>query len=137
MNDVNVVCKQLGYQQASRAFRGATHGQGSGSIWINEVPCSGNESHLYDCTQQGWRNSNFTHSQDSSAGCSAVCLVDGGANYGRVEVNLNGIWGTVCDDWWNINDANVVYRQLGFSDASSAPRSAPYGRAFEWMNDVK
>ena len=55
-------------------------------------------------------------------------LVNGGASYGRVEVCVNGIWGTVCDDSWDINDANVVCHQLGFSSASSAPQSAAYGQ---------
>jgi len=65
-------------------------------------------------------------------------LADGGDSYGRVEVLFLGIWGTVCDDSWGINDAHVVCRQLGFPNASSAPTRAKYGQGSGpvWLNEL-
>ena len=45
-----------------------------------------------------------------------------------MEVYYNGVWGTVCDDYWGIDDARVVCRQLGFQDAVNAYENAHYGQ---------
>ena len=46
---------------------------------------------------------------------------------GRLEIYINGQWGTICDDFFDITDANVACKQLGFSGALSFRTSASGG----------
>ena len=69
----------------------------------------------------------------------AVRLVGGSSyNEGRVEVNYNGEWGTVCDDGWSTFDANVVCRQLGFGTSGSSYYRAFFGQGSGpiWLDNV-
>ena len=43
---------------------------------------------------------------------------------GTVQLCYNNEFGTVCDDLWNDNDADVVCQQLGYSSELSSSESA-------------
>lgn len=59
------------------------------------------------------------------AGFETVHLSGGSGHHeGRVEVFFNNTWGTVCDDYWGNDDADVLCRQMGYTDSLGA-----YGRA--------
>uniref|UniRef100_A0A8C4PWA5 SRCR domain-containing protein n=1 Tax=Eptatretus burgeri TaxID=7764 RepID=A0A8C4PWA5_EPTBU len=156
LTDAHVVCRQLGCGLAHSSPCCASFGQGSGSILMDDVQCTGSEHYLSACSHQGWLSHNCGHGEDASVVCRdtfytttapttstpevlSVHLAGGSSRCeGRVEVFSSGSWGTVCDDSWGLNDARVTCHQLGCGEASAAPCCAHYGLGIgnTFMDDV-
>ncbi|EDO44639.1 predicted protein, partial [Nematostella vectensis] len=149
--DATVVCRMLGFAGPSKAASGGKYGPGTGQIWLDEVGCSGRESSLLQCRHREWGSNNCGHSEDAGVVCSNVSngifaapgpemvrLAGSSRKHrGRVEIYHNGEWGTVCDDSWDIRDANVVCRQLGYQGKRSSCQTFGQGIGKIWLDYVR
>uniref|UniRef100_A0A3Q2T3M3 Neurotrypsin n=1 Tax=Fundulus heteroclitus TaxID=8078 RepID=A0A3Q2T3M3_FUNHE len=132
-SNTQVVCRQLerGFSCGRMAY--VLHGP----ILLDDVSCTGKEPSLLLCNKREWLRHDCTHLEDVNIVCSSddrlqpgipVRLVGGeSSREGRVELFLSGQWGTVCDDGWTDQDAEVVCRQLGYSGVAKARVMAYFG----------
>ncbi|MBZ3876574.1 Galectin-3-binding protein [Sciurus carolinensis] len=70
LTDASVVCRALGFENATEALGGAAFGPGTGPVMLDEVECTGSEPSLADCKSLGWLKSNCRHKKDAGVVCS-------------------------------------------------------------------
>ena len=111
-NEARVVCRQLGmpYENAEAKSSGYFGVGSSVYVHLSNIDCNGEEGSLWSCDRNGGCNGY----RDVGVVCHFVRLVNGSnTRAGRVELWYGDRWGTVCDEDWDYNDAQVVCRELG------------------------
>ncbi|XP_059832422.1 scavenger receptor cysteine-rich type 1 protein M130-like [Hypanus sabinus] len=142
--DANVVCRQLGCGYALEEKYLDFCVRGTGEVWLDEVRCSGNESHLWKCPSALWGQHDCSHKEDVIVTCSEhkdMCLMNGDRRCeGRVEVLYNGTWGTICSESLNENTANLICKQMKCGPMISVKYNyQTYGEEFGpiWLDQIK
>ncbi|XP_048012181.1 scavenger receptor cysteine-rich type 1 protein M130-like [Megalobrama amblycephala] len=136
--------------------------------WLDYFKCRRHDSTLWKCPSSPWglndckedevakitcsknqalespqRGSCFTSPSPHQRQCSnhVPLRLSGGEGRcsGRLEVYHNAVWGSVCDDLWDISDAQVVCRQLGCGAALRADGNSVFGagEGVVWLNRVE
>jgi len=133
----NVVCRQLSFASGYPILLPTP---GTGTIWLDELRCTGSEASLAACRHPTWGSNDCSHSEDFSVQCiDNFKLVDGDSDHGRVLVKHEGVWKNVCDDSFDSdnNGATVVCKSLGFASGRTASSGEfPATSADFWLDGV-
>ncbi|XP_063405982.1 deleted in malignant brain tumors 1 protein-like [Mytilus trossulus] len=139
-----VACRQLGYCSGVQLPSEAVNAS-YGTAWLQNVRCSGTEEGFVNCSSV-FNPTTCAQPYDVGINCTQTCLNAGDINLfggkneneGRLEIFLNNAWGTVCDDYFENIDAEVVCRQLGLWGGIVIPAAAvDNGYDTIWLDDVQ
>ncbi|KAM9782737.1 scavenger receptor cysteine-rich domain-containing protein DMBT1-like, partial [Neosynchiropus ocellatus] len=138
MKEAEVLCREVNCGTPLMATNRLQFGESPKMDSVKTI-CHGNETSLTHCV-----------SQEHPGGCvdavvscgnnKPIRLVNGTNRCsGRVELHHSGEWGTVCDDRWGLNEAQVACREMNCGIPLEVKSGAFFGRGQDqvWLDDVQ
>uniref|UniRef100_A0A3B1J7I4 SRCR domain-containing protein n=1 Tax=Astyanax mexicanus TaxID=7994 RepID=A0A3B1J7I4_ASTMX len=152
-SEASVVCRQLGCGSVLNISSSSSSSPEHSYMCVMGFNCSGSEAHLRNCSSSQAVNCSSTEQLYITCSGTLIQIIcnhthssirlvgSGGDCAGRLEVFHSGSWGTVSDELWDIEDTQVVCRQLQCGVALSDPVPVPArfgsGTGPIWLNEVE
>ncbi|KAG8517489.1 Scavenger receptor cysteine-rich domain-containing protein SCART1 [Galemys pyrenaicus] len=140
---LSIICRQLGCGAQGWLESRPVPAAHQGLAWVDSIACRGlRNSTLWQCPSAPWHPRSCARGEEAWIACAeeGALRLRGGEDRcsGRVELWRAGSWGTVCDDAWDLADAEVVCRQLGCGPAVGALGGAAFGPGSGpvWLDEV-
>ncbi|GBP06182.1 Lysyl oxidase homolog 2 [Eumeta japonica] len=161
----DVVCSK--FNRTGAATRGSQYGYSKVKYWMENIVCQGQETSLIQCMFPGWGNSKCDANEAAGVKCigepdlepaakpftrwpgkllqqvldvstAKIRLIGGrDENEGRVEIQYNGVWGSICGDGWTLHEALVTCRHLGLGYAAQSSQTDYFGSSRIVLSGVR
>ena len=167
----DTLCTALGFVYGGIAI--PNYGGGTGKVWLEDVKCAGEEGDVADCPHAPWGETYCQHGADVGLCCDGgrptgpigkrqgpshfprcralqkkdMRLADCNREVCRLEVEHDGVWGTVCDNGFTDKSAQTVCNIFGYpkfkfkqmcatNGQFGACRANYKGKGPIWLDDV-